>query len=693
MARLVLIVVLSGLIPLVIQAQETPDRNHSIEDLIEEIASGSDAELDYTQITEELYNFIENSINLNNTTHEQLNRLHMLTDFQIKSLLAYLKYNQGIHTIYELQLVPGFDQLSIQRMLPFVTVEPVVESESFDWNNAFNYGRNELFARASAVLETADGYRDFSSDQWDQDTNKFYPGNRMRIFSRYQFKYKNHLRFGVTAEKDPGETFFSGAQKQGFDYYSIHFELSDVGKIEKLVLGDFQAKMGQGLILWSGMSTGKSVYVMDIRKRAPVLSRFASTDENRYMRGAGLTMNLGNFNASFFASHKSIDANLQTADSLIVDETYASSLLNSGIHATPAQLADKNAIQETVAGGNVSFLKNNFSFGISGLTYTYSEPIIKAETPANRFEFTGKQNQNLSADVEFLFKDLHVFAECAISANSGKALLAGALMKLAPQLSASVLYRNYAKDYQAFYAGGFAEGSKTQNEKGVYLGLQMHPIKNWKLAAYYDFYQFPWLTGNTDAPSKGTDYLVQADYVPKQNLSMYWRAKHEVKQRNAPDETIGITDLVEVDQWNLRYHINYQINSQWQFKNRVELSHYQIGTEPAESGFVLYQDVSSAPFPFPLTLSLRYALFDTDSYNSRIYTYESDVLYAFSIPALYDKGTRFYVMARYQPSANLTLWLRYSQTWYSHKTELGSGIDRIAGNTRSEIKVQVRWKF
>jgi hypothetical protein len=693
MIRLRLIVVFFGLIPLLIQAQETPDRNHSIEDLIEEIASGSDAELDYTQITEELYYFFENPINLNKATHGELNRLHMLTDFQIKSLLAYLKYNQGIHTIYELQLVPGLDQLSIQRLLPFVAIQPVADSESFDWNKAIKYGRNELFTRASGLIEKADGYREFSSADWAQDSNKYYPGNRIRLFSRYQFSYKNHLRFGVTAEKDPGEEFFTGTQKQGFDYYSIHFELSDVGKIEKFVLGDFQAKMGQGLILWSGMSTGKSVYVMDVRKRAPVLSRYASTDENRYMRGAGITMNLGNFNTSFFASHKGIDANLQTADSLIIDETHASSLLNSGIHATPAQLVDKNAIQETLAGANLNFQKNKFSLGLSGLTYTYSEPIIKAETPENRFEFNGKQNYNLSADVEFLFKDLHVFAEGAVSANSGKALLAGALMKLAPQLSASVLYRNYAKDYQAFYAGGFAEGSKTQNEKGVYLGLQMHPIKNWKLAAYYDFYQFPWLTGNTHAPSKGTDYLVQADYVPKQNLSMYWRAKREIKQGNASDETVGITDLVDVDQWNLRYHINYQINNQWQFKNRVEYSRYQKGTESAESGFVLYQDVSSTPFPFPLTLSLRYALFDTDSYNSRIYTYESDVLYAFSIPALYDKGTRFYVMARYQPSANLTLWLRYSQTWYSHKTELGSGMDRIAGNMRSEIKVQARWKF
>lgn len=693
MVRKALLFIFAGLFPLAIQAQETPERNHSIEDLIEAIASDNDAELDYTEITENLYYFTEHPINLNRATHEELNRLHLLTDFQIKSLLAYLELNKGIHTIYELQLVTGFDQVTIQRLLPFVNIQAVTDSEAFEWKKAFTYGRNEVFARATGIIETANGYHSFSSADGAQDSANFYPGNRMRLFSRYQFNYKNQLRFGITAEKDPGEEFFTGTQKQGFDYYSFHLELSDVGRINTLVLGDFQAKMGQGLILWSGMSTGKSLYVMDIRKRATVLSRYASTDENRFMRGAGLSINMGNFTSTVFASHKNIDANLQIADSLLSADTYASSLLNSGIHATPAQLADKNAMKETLAGANLSFQKNKFSLGVSGLTYAYSEPIIKAETPENRFEFKGQHNYNLSADVEFLFKDLHLFAEGAVSANSGTALLAGALMKLAPQLSMSILYRNYAKDYQAFYASAFAEGSKTQNEKGIYLGLQMHPIKNWKLSAYYDFYQFPWLTGSADAPSKGTDYLVQADFVPNRNLSMYWRAKREVKEQNAAGESVGIIELVNLDQWKVRYHINYQINSKWQFKNRVEISRYQKGTEPSESGYVLYQDVSSSPFPFPLTFSVRYALFDTDSYNSRIYTYESDVLYAFSIPALYDKGMRFYLMARYQSKNRLTLWLRYSQTWYSHKSELGTGMDQIAGNTRSEVKIQARWKF
>jgi hypothetical protein len=674
-------------------AQEIPAANQAIEDLIEEIAGNSDENFDYTQLAEDLFFYAEHPLNLNAASTEALEKLHMLNDFQIKSLQAYLFKHGAMLTLYELQLVMGFDAATIEQLLPFVMLAPIQENEKLSVRNALKYGRQEVFSRGSSTLETADGYKNVSDSIFNLEPEKHYPGNPWRIYTKYKFNYRNRIQFGITAEKDPGEQFFSGTQKNGFDYYSMHFEATDIGLIKTLVAGDYQVKMGQGLIMWSGMSTGKSVYVMDIRKRGSELSKYASTDENLFMRGAGFTLQSGAFTTTLFASHKQIDANLQIADSLADEPIYASSLLAGGIHATPSQIADKDALGETIFGGHVSYQKNVFKVGVSGLSYLFSKPIQKDDVPQNQFLFQGRQNQNLAADVQFMFKALHIFGEAALSANGGKALLAGALMALSPQLSASVLYRNYAKDYQALYANAFAEGARTQNEKGFYLGLEMHPIKNWKLSGYYDFYQFPWLTSSTDVPAKGNDYLVQADFVPNRRLTMYWRFKHEIKEHNSNLETTGIDKLTDIDQWNGRYQIVYAFDKNWQFKNRVEVSHYQKGSTDAEYGFVLYQDISCQPFVFPLNLSVRYALFDTESYNSRIYTYESDVLYAFSIPALYDKGSRFYLVAKYEVKENLTLWMRYAQTYYANKTEIGSGLDKIGGHVKSEIKLQMRWKF
>jgi hypothetical protein len=90
---------------------------------------------------------------------------------------------------------------------------------------------------------------------------------------------------------------------------------------------------------------------------------------------------------------------------------------------------------------------------------------------------------------------------------------------------------------------------------------------------------------------------------------------------------------------------------------------------------------------------MRYAIFDTDSYDSRIYAYESDILYAFSIPAYYSKGTRMYVNLKYTFKDFMDIWIKYSQTYYSDKNVISSGLTQINGNTKSEIKVQVKIKL
>ena len=108
---------------------------------------------------------------------------------------------------------------------------------------------------------------------------------------------------------------------------------------------------------------------------------------------------------------------------------------------------------------------------------------------------------------------------------------------------------------------------------------------------------------------------------------------------------------------------------------------------------MIYQDIQYKPKKFPLTLNFRYGVFDTDTYNARVYTYESDVLYAFSIPAYYSKGTRIYLTLKYEVTDALDMWLRYAQTYYSDKNEIGSGLNIINGNTKTEVKVQFRYRF
>jgi hypothetical protein len=266
------------------------------------------------------------------------------------------------------------------------------------------------------------------------------------------------------------------------------------------------------------------------------------------------------------------------------------------------------------------------------------------------------------------------------------------LVNLAPQISMSVLHRHYDKDYQANYSNAFGETSNVRNESGLYLGLEVHPIKYWTITSYFDTYHFLWLKTGVDAPSQGNEWFVQADYNPTRNFSIYLRVKNEIKQKNQNAET-GIDPLIDEKLLKTRLHLTYQINKQLAIKNRIETTKYQEGSVPAEYGYMIYQDIFYDLKKIPLSLNTRFAVFDTESYNTRVYAYESDILYAFSIPAYYSKGTRFYVNAKYTIADFIDVWIKYSQTYYADKEVISSGLNQINGNTKSEIKAQLRIKF
>lgn len=674
------------------KGQENKSAEQVIETIIERLASTSDEELDFSEITADLEYFYETPLNLNIASIDDLEQLVLLNDFQIKNLMQYISWHGQLLTVYELQYIEGFNYPTIKLLLPFICVKTDMTDEQWSLKRGLKYGKNELFFRTISILQDPVGYENVNDSVLNANPNKYYPGNKHRVYTRYKFSYKNKLLWGITAEKDPGEQFFKGEQKYGFDFYSAHLQIKDIGRVKNLVVGDFQGLFGQGLIMWSYLSNSKSSYVMDIRKRGQGLRKYSSTDENAFLRGAGATVNFGHFDLTVFGSYKNKDASYQGIDTLDNESAFFSAFDNSGIHATPNQIAKKDAIREALAGGNLTYFNKNLKLGITGLAVKYDTPLLKDTSLYNQFDFQGQENVNVSADFQYLFKNIHFFGEAGFSQNGGYGILTGALLELTSQLRGAILYRDYSIDFQSTYGNSFAEGSSVRNEKGFYIGIEMLPIKRIKVAAYYDFFKFPWLKQQNSSPSSGNDYLVQVDFAASRKVNMYARIKSETKQIDFEQNQLGINTLDEEQKLALRYQLNYSINEKWQFRNRIELSSYNESSEK-ETGYLLYQDIIYRPIKIPLKISFRYAYFDTESYNTRIYTYESDILNVYSVPAVYDKGTRTYLMLNYSLGQNLTFWIRYSQTWYTNKTEIGSGLNEIKGDTKSEIKFQLRWKI
>ncbi len=669
------------------------DNQQTIEDLIEEIASNSDEELDYTTLFEDLNYFLNHPLNLNSATKSDLERLQFLNDFQINSILYYIEKNGYFLTIYELQLVYGFTADVIEKIIPFVTVGKYEKDSGLSLKKALKYGSHQIFIRGHQVLEEQKGYLPISDSAYLENSNSRYLGSPVKFYTRYKYNYKNRILWGITAEKDSGEEFFQGSQKNGYDFYSAHFQVKNIGAVKTLALGDYQLQFGQGLTLWSGMSFGKSSYVLNLNKKARGIKKYSSVDENMFLRGIGTTIRINNFDISGFYSKKKIDANIQVLDTLSEEIRVVSSFQATGLHSKPSELYDKDAIDETIIGGNVSFNQEYFNVGLTYAYYYFGADLEKNIVPYNQFDFRGSENFNIGLDYQLIVKNINFFGEVAMSQNKAIAYLNGALLHLAPQVSLSILHRNYQRNYQAYYSNAFSENTYNFNENGIYIGAEIHPVKRWKISAYYDTYSFPWLKYQVNAPSKGVDYLVQIDYSPLRKVEMYWRIKQEVKSKNATVETSSIKYLEDENILKLRYHLSYRVSKTIQLKNRLELVKYQKGENDVENGYLIYQDINYKSVKIPLSLSFRYGVFDTESYNSRIYAYENDVLYYSSFPAYYSKGTRTYIILKYTITKGIDIWLRCAQTYYTDKKTVSSGLNEIEGNKKSEVRAQIRFKF
>ena len=107
----------------------------------------------------------------------------------------------------------------------------------------------------------------------------------------------------------------------------------------------------------------------------------------------------------------------------------------------------------------------------------------------------------------------------------------------------------------------------------------------------------------------------------------------------------------------------------------------------------MYQDVVYKPIAKPISFTARYAVFDINSFDARIYAYENDILYEFYIPFFQNRGSRFYINTRYRIGRNYTWELRVGRTYLQNVDVIASGNELIDGNVRTEIKTQLKIRF
>ncbi|MGD9930778.1 MAG: ComEA family DNA-binding protein [Mangrovibacterium sp.] len=637
-----------------------------LEDLLEQILAEDETQ-DVEQLLNELQAIRENPVNLNMATVADLAALYFLTPVQVASLLEYRDQYRPVLSVYELAAVDGFTPELAQLVGQFVVFGEV------DAKAPSTYQHHEVLMRGIRLLEKQAGF-----------SEQKYAGSPDKLYLRYRFT-SGSVQAGFTAEKDAGEPFSNSPNQNGFDYYSA-FVRTEIGKRKSaLMVGDYVVRFGQGLAVWQGFSLGKSAEVMQVAKFNQGIRPYTSTDENNFLRGMAAEINLGRFRFHPFFSYKKFDANTDS----VGEEKVFTSFQTSGLHRTGSELEDKNSVWSATGGGNLSFRGNRFSVGLTGVHVRYQYPLERRNDLYNQFLFEGDQITNLSGDYHFSVNRLFLFGELATDAKNGLAFLNGALFQPVDQVELSAVYRHIDKQYNAPLAGAFIENSRVNDEQGFYLGMKLFPAARVSVNLYADFFSYQWVKYTTAAPGKGLEYLLQTTYQPNDRWQILGRYFYERKPVKITGNAIN-SNLDQIRQ-GVRFQLAGKLDERFSVKTRVEHSFYEH--DHWSSGFLISQDVGFQPKNEGINVWVRLAYFNTDDYDARIYAYENDLLYQFSIPALSGEGMRSYLTGKVKFCEKIELWFKVSRSWFFGVDSIGSGYSEIDRNKRTEVKIQLRFRI
>ena len=627
-----------------------PAFGQSFDDIILDIynAATEIGEVDYEQLQTDLYALHDAPINLNNTSDEELQQLYFLSPQQIDDILAYAD-RHPFESLYELRMIASLADYEIRDMLPFVRIGTRPHEQNIYAREVFAYANHELITRIDA-----------------RDIESFSGSDPMYIQARYRFDYQRRVTFGAQLRRPAG----GGAQEL---QYGAYIQLRDIAPhLHTVVGGNFQASFGQGLVLAPVFHTGKSMYVQSVGQTREGLRYYSSAD-GEGLHGAGATLRWE------WNKKTRLDASVLYSMRRANDSTW-----------------------HHLVGANLTLRHNRLQLQLTAIENIWTDSIRPYRDAAyNQHYFRGRNQAVIGASARYNHGWFDAFAEFAtaqyhtpsLEGRDGEgfalALIVGSRFYPTSGVSLVALYRYYSPWFDNSLGYAFSETSRIGDENGGYFGFDITRWRNWRLLGYGDVFYFSGPKyGLPQSPTIGYDAMAEASYIRQD-----WRIGLRLRARKKGESTYSARAQFDWSQggWSLRTtaDANLQI---FQSSN----PQIQGGAPTPPYGLSLAQDIaydfsqlSTLNTKLPLSLRFRLQGFDAREWANRIYLYEHDVLYAFSIPAVYGLGGRAYICLRWQIIPQLALYFRLSETVYARKW----AAEHNRSMTRTDLHLLLRAKL
>jgi len=645
------------LIPSVSSAQ-----NERISEIISSVAEElADDETDPDAVEafiDKLHDLNERPVRINSSDETELSRLFFLTDFQVKALLDYVHSSGRIVSLYEIANMPGFDRDLARLLTPFISLDDGKANHADSIKL-----RNNLLSNFSVRYPES-----YASA----------PGSPWKIFTRYRFS-AGSFSGGLTSEKDSGEKLLAGKASLP-DFLSANLSWTGKGVVRKLIAGDFGARFGMGTNINTGLRTGLSLTQSGYLSGKDEIRPYTSSDENIFYRGVAAELQIKKTGLSLFYSINRIDATIDTADNKT--DLYINSFYKSGLHNTPLSELKKDAVTENCYGINLSSEFKNIRIGLLWSASRFSIPVKRiVPDPEDIYDFRGNRIMTVSAYYKAVHGKMVLYGELSSNLNSRIAFIQGIVFRPADRLSINLLYRNYDPGFTSFHGKGLFSSSTGDNIKGLFGNFTFEAARHLFIIAGCDLHYYPWLKYRCSAPSTALHREVRIRFLPSDKISFEGAYNYRMTVLNQ-QESYGIKKQDNLVSRAIKGVIKYSPDENLTFGTRID---YKITQPGAANGMLLLQDFNYRFRKIPVSIWFRYCIFKTDNWDSRLYTYENDLLYYFSIPALSGEGNRCYVMIAWEPFRFADFRIKYAFTELMQNRNSFSETD--------EVKIQLRMWF
>ncbi len=664
------------------QGDTTDLRNNFQEEILME---NSNDENEDSKAFDFLENLKRNPYDLNKVTLDELENIPFLNSVIAKKIIEYKKQKKVFNTKRDLLKVEGMNEDLYERIKIYLIVKQSNKDVVID-----ETGNKYSVSEVSRFLSLRTRFRSrFSQDLQPKAgyLNGNYEGTRPKLYNQFNSLYQKldyRLEANVTIEKDAGE-------KNMADFVSGFLELKDYKFIKEAVAGDYTLNFAQGLSMWSSLSFSKGLdAISPLKKKGKGIDGYTSVSEVQFFRGGATKLEYKDFNINMFYSDNYYDATIDTTDEEV------SSFYVDGYHRTTSEINRKNSAKERLFGGRLTYQKGSLKLGTTYWNSTFSKPVAP-DSLKILYNFSGTKANMIGFDYDFIIKNMNFYGEIARSQTNAVAGIGALQMTFFRFADLILLYRNYPKDFSPVHSYGFGErNGETNNERGFYAGISMKPLKGLTINSYFDQFEFPYRTYYNPVPTSGNDFLTSVEWKASKGLVLNLKYKNENKEdtRTVNDE-FGreVKKIDNRNQLNVRAGLIYQVTDKVRVRSRFEyvnVDYNEFGGD--NKGMLFFSDIRIFPLN-GLSVDVRYIVFDTDDYDSRIYEFENDIKGVMSNVALYGKGRRVYVVLKYRPFAYLDISAKYAETYTDGVKSTGSGNDEVRNNINNKLSIGLELFF